>query len=265
MSTQKNVTVPEFVGRKGGEPIVMITAADFTMARLMDSTGDVDCLLVGDSLGTVVQGRPTTLAVTLDQMIYHTEMVVRGTQRALVVADMPFGSYHESIEQAIRNATRMMQATGCTAVKLEGGLRFADTVKALVECGIPVMGHVGLMPQTVHAMGGYKVQRNEQKILDDASAIAEAGAFGVVLECLPAELGKRVTEMIKVPTIGIGAGVHCDGQVLVGHDLLGLFDGHRPKFVRPYADLKEAVRDCVKQFSSDVKARTFPSLEESFR
>lgn len=265
MSNPKSVTVPEFVGRKGGEPIVVITAADYTMARLMDGTGVVDCLLVGDSLGTVVQGKPTTLAVTLDQMIYHAEMVVRGAERALVVADMPFGSYHESIEQAIRNATRMMQATGCTAVKLEGGRHFAGTVKALVECGIPVMGHVGLMPQTVHAMGGYKVQRNEQKILDDAGTIADAGSFGIVLECLPTDLGKRVTEMIKVPTIGIGAGVHCDGQVLVGHDVLGLFDGHRPKFVRPYADLKEVVRDSVKRFSADVKSRAFPSPDESFR
>ncbi len=265
MSKLKSLTVPEFVGRKGGEPIVVITAADYTMARLMDGTGAVDCLLVGDSLGTVVQGRPTTLAVTLDQMIYHTEMVVRGTQQALVVADMPFGSYQESIEQAIRNAARMMQATGCTAVKLEGGRHFASTVKALVDCGIPVMGHVGLMPQSVHTMGGYRVQRNEQKILDDALSIAGAGAFGVVLECLPTELGQRVTEAIQVPTIGIGAGVHCDGQVLVGHDLLGLFDGHRPKFVRPYANLKDVVQESIKRYSADVRARAFPSSEESFR
>lgn len=265
MSTLKSMTVPEFVGRKGGEPIVVITAADYTMARLMDGTGSVDCLLVGDSLGTVVQGRPTTLGVTLEQMIYHTEMVVRASQRALVVADLPFGSYQESVEQAVRNASRVMKETGCVAVKLEGGRHFAPTVKALIECGIPVMGHVGLMPQTVHAMGGYKVQRNEQKIMDDASAIAEAGAFGIVLECLPAELARKVTAAVAVPTIGIGAGPHCDGQVLVGHDVLGLFDGHKPKFVRAYADLKEAVRDSVKRFSADVKARNYPDASESFK
>lgn len=265
MSQTKSMTVPEFVSRKGGEPIVVITAADYTMARLMDGTGAVDCLLVGDSLGTVVQGRPTTLGVTLEQMIYHTEMVVRGSQRALVVADLPFGSYQESIEQAIRSASRVMKETGCTAVKLEGGRHYAPTIKALVECGIPVMAHVGLMPQTVHAMGGYKVQRNEHKVLHDAEAVAEAGAFGVVLECLPVELARKVTEAIKVPTIGIGAGVHCDGQVLVGHDVLGLFDGHKPKFVRPYADLKEAVRDAVKRFSADVRSRSYPSADESFK
>jgi len=264
MNRPRSVTVPEILSRKGSEPIVVITAADYTMARLMDGTGFVDALLVGDSLGTVVQGRPTTLAVTLDQMIYHTEMVVRGSQKALVVADLPFGSYHESPEQAIRSASRVLKETGCTAVKLEGGHHFAKTIAALVACGIPVMGHVGLMPQSVNALGGYKVQRDEHKVIDDAVAVAEAGAFSVVLECLPVDLARKVTDKVKIPTIGIGAGPHCDGQVLVGHDLLGLYDGHRPKFVRAYDDLKERVRDAVRRYSADVRSRTFPSPEESF-
>lgn len=265
MNQTKPFTVPDFLARKGNKPIVMITAADFTMARLMDSTGMVDSLLVGDSLGTVVQGRANTLAVTLEQMIYHTEMVVRGSSQAMVIADMPFGSYQESIEQAIKNASRVIKETGCTAVKLEGGRYFAPTVAALVQCGIPVFGHVGLMPQHVHSMGGYKVQRNEQKIIDDAMAIAEAGAFGIVLECLPAEIAASITGGIKVPTIGIGAGPSCDGQVLVGHDLLGIFEGHRPKFVRPYADLKSVIRDAVSRFAGDVHNRVFPNSNESFK
>jgi 3-methyl-2-oxobutanoate hydroxymethyltransferase len=265
MTQNKPFTVPQFIASKGNTPIVMITAADFTMARLMDSTSAVDCLLVGDSLGTVVQGRPNTLAVTLDQMIYHTEMVVRGSSRAMVIADMPFGSYHESVEQAIRNASRVMKETGCAAVKLEGGRHFAPTVNALVQSGIPVIGHVGLMPQHVHSMGGYKVQRNEHRITDDARAIADAGAFGIVLECLPAALASSITSLVHVPTIGIGAGSACDGQVLVGHDLLGLFDGHRPKFVRPYADLKTIIREAVGQFAADVQSRKFPGESESFK
>ncbi|MFM7315471.1 MAG: 3-methyl-2-oxobutanoate hydroxymethyltransferase [bacterium] len=265
MNPTKPITVPDFIARKGHTPIVMITAADFTMARLIDSSGLVDCLLVGDSLGTVVQGRPNTLSVTLDQMIYHTELVVRGSSKAMVVADMPFGSYHESIEQAIRNVSRVIKETGCAAVKLEGGRHFAPTVSALVQAGIPVMGHVGLMPQHVHSMGGYKVQRNEHKIMDDAKAIADAGAFGIVLECLPADLAANITTEVKSATIGIGAGPLCDGQVLVGHDLLGLFDGHRPKFVRPYADLKTLIREAVTKFAGDVQSRAFPDANESFR
>ncbi len=264
MNRIRPVTVPEFVARKGGDPLVVVTAADFTMARLMDGTGAVDALLVGDSLGTVVQGRSTTLAVTLDQMIYHTEMVVRASQKALVIADLPFGSYQESTEQAVRSAARILKETGCAAVKLEGGHHFAKTIAALVACGIPVMGHVGLMPQSVHALGGYKVQRDEHRVLDDAQAVADAGAFSMVIECLPVELARKVTEKVKVPTIGIGAGTHCDGQVLVGHDLLGLYDGHRPKFVRVYDDLKERVRDAVRRYSADVRSRDFPSAEESF-
>jgi 3-methyl-2-oxobutanoate hydroxymethyltransferase len=264
MNRTKPLTVPEYVSRKGGEPLVVVTAADWTMARLMDGTGEVDAILVGDSLGTVVQGRPTTLAVTLDQMVYHAEMVTRATQKAMVIADLPFGTYNESTEQAVRSASRLMKETGCTAVKLEGGQHFARTIAALVACGIPVMGHVGLMPQSVHSLGGYKVQRDEHKVLEDAISVAEAGAFSIVLECLPVELARKVTEKVKVPTIGIGAGVHCDGQVLVGHDLLGLYDGHRPKFVRVYDDLKERVRDAVKRYSVDVRSRSFPSPEESF-
>lgn len=265
MNSAKPVTVLDIVGRKGTEPIVMLTASDYTMAHLMDSTGAVDCLLVGDSLGTVVQGRPTTLGVTLEQMIYHAEMVVRATRHALVVVDMPFGSYQESIEQAVRNASRIVKESGCTAVKLEGGERFFETIRTLVECGIPVMGHVGLMPQQVHMLGGYKVQRDEEKVLADSLAVAEAGAFSMVVECLPTELAAKVTKSVAIPTIGIGAGPLCDGQVLVGHDMFGMFDGHKPKFVRAYADLKSTIREAVKLYATDVRSRAYPNNSESFR
>ena len=258
------VTIPDFARwKREGRKIAVLTAYDFTTARLLDASG-VDCLLVGDSLGTVVQGWETTLRVTLDQMIYHAEMVARAAKRALVVGDLPFGSYEGSVARAVRSATRFLKETDCQAVKLEGGRRASAAIRAIVAAGIPVMGHVGLTPQSVRKFGGYKVQRDHDVLLDDARAVVEAGAFSIVLECVPAEAAARVTEALSIPTIGIGAGSACDGQVLVTPDLLGLFEGFRPKFVRRYAELGDAVRQAVAAYVADVSAGRFPSDQESF-
>ncbi len=242
----------------------MLTAYDFTTARLLDSAG-VDCLLVGDTLGMVVQGRETTLHVTLDQMIYHTEMVSRAAQRAMVVGDMPFGSYESSVPKAVDSAIRFLKETRCQAVKLEGGRRASAAIEAMVESGVPVMGHVGLTPQAVRKFGGFKVQRDAEFIVDEAQAVAEAGAFAVVLECVPGELAERITNMLKIPTIGIGAGAGCDGQVLVTPDLLGLFEGFHPRFIRRYAELASIIREAAKQYVGDVVEGRFPDENESFR
>jgi 3-methyl-2-oxobutanoate hydroxymethyltransferase len=259
------VTIPDFSRWKAeGRKISVLTAYDYTMARLLDASG-VDCLLVGDSLGMVVQGRTTTLGVTLDQMIYHAEMVARAATRALVVADLPFGSYHASEEQAIVSATRFLKETQCQAVKLEGGLRSAGMVRALVDADIPVMAHVGLTPQSVRRLGGFKVQRDGKAILDDARAVAEAGAFALVLECIPSEIAAKVTAEVPIVTIGIGAGASCDGQVLVTPDMLGLFEGFRPRFVRRYADLVEPIRKAARDYVADVQSGRFPDDGESFR
>jgi 3-methyl-2-oxobutanoate hydroxymethyltransferase len=259
------VTIPDFARWKAEKrKISVLTAYDYTMGRLLDASG-VDCLLVGDSLGMVVQGRTTTLGVTLDQMIYHAEMVARAASRAIVVADLPFGTYHASAEQAIASATRFLKETQCQAVKLEGGQRSAAIIRALVEADIPVMGHVGMTPQSVRRLGGFKVQRDGQEILDDAHAVAEAGAFAMVLECIPSEIAAKVTAEVPIATIGIGAGAGCDGQVLVTPDMLGLFESFRPRFVRRYADLIEPVRVAVRQYVEDVQAGRFPSDGESFR
>jgi 3-methyl-2-oxobutanoate hydroxymethyltransferase len=259
------VTLPDFARWKPqGRKIAVLTAYDFTMARVLDAAG-ADCLLVGDSLGTVVQGHDTTLRVTLDQMVYHAEMVARASKRAFVVADLPFGSYQASTEQAVLSAARFLKETQCQAVKLEGGKRSSQTIRAIVEAGIPVMGHIGLTPQSVRRFGGYKVQRNGEEILADAHAVADAGAFAIVLECVPSELATGVTAQLPIPTIGIGAGAGCDGQVLVIHDMLGLFQAFRPKFVRRYADLGEVVRDAAARYVADVRSGSFPTAEESFR
>ncbi|WP_199756735.1 3-methyl-2-oxobutanoate hydroxymethyltransferase [Tautonia sociabilis] len=250
--------------KREGRRVVMLTAYDFTTARLLDEAG-VDALLVGDSLGTVVQGHATTLKVTLDQAIYHAEMVARGARRALVIGDLPFGSYHESRRQAIRSACRMLKETECQAVKLEGGRRMAKTIRAVVEADVPVVGHVGLTPQSIRHLGGYKVQRDADAMLADAVAVAEAGAFAIVLECVPTEIAGRITETLPIPTIGIGAGPRCDGQVLVTPDLLGLFEGFRPKFVRRYAELAGAVREAAGRYAEDVRGGSFPAEAESFR
>jgi 3-methyl-2-oxobutanoate hydroxymethyltransferase len=259
------VTIPDFAKWKAeGYKIGVLTAYDFTLARLLDAAG-VDCLLVGDSLGLVVQGRATTLGVTLDQMVYHAEMVARASERALVVADLPFGTYNVSPSQAIASASRFLKETQCQAVKLEGGRRMASTIRALVDADIPVMAHVGLTPQSVRRLGGFKVQRDEAEILADAHAVAAAGAFAVVLECVPTEIAGRVTAEIPIATIGIGAGPKCDGQVLVTPDLLGLFDAFKPKFVRRYADLGEPIRKAAHDYLEDVRTGRFPGPSESFR
>ncbi len=246
-----------------GRKIAALTAYDFTTARLLDEAG-ADFLLVGDSLGTVVQGWDSTLRVTLGQMIYHAEMVARAVPSAFVVADLPFLSYQASIPQAIRSAGTILKKTQCRAVKLEGGVRMVETIRAIVEAGIPVMGHVGLTPQSVRGLGGYRVQRDEERLMADARAVAEAGAFAVVLECIPSELATRITTTIPIPTIGIGAGAGCDGQILVTPDLLGLFQAFKPKFVRRYAELGDAVREAASAYLADVRAGTFPSEAEGF-
>jgi 3-methyl-2-oxobutanoate hydroxymethyltransferase len=264
-SDETPVTPPDFARWKAqGRKIAVLTVYDYTMARLLDAAG-VDCLLVGDTLGNVVQGHDTTLRVTLDQMVYHAEMVARAARRALVVADLPFLSYQASIEQAILSAGRFLKETQSAAVKLEGGRRMAATIRALVEAGIPVMGHVGLTPQSVRRFGGYKVQRDAEQVLDDARAVAEAGAFAMVLECVPAEVAARVTAEVGVATIGIGAGAGCDGQVLVTPDLLGLIEGFRPRFVRRYAELGAAVRQAATSYVDDVRSGRFPGEAESYR
>src|SRR5260221_5054346 len=230
------VTVPDFRTAKArGDKLAVVTAYDYTSARLADDAG-VDCILVGDSLGMVVQGHPTALPVTLGQIAYHTRCVVRGARRALIVADMPFLSYQVSPAQAVRNAGKLIKIAGAHAVKLEGGERMADAIRAVVNAGIPVMGHIGLTPQSVHLLGGFKVQRDAEQLLDDAKAVEEAGAFSLVVESVPAEVGAKITQAVAIPTIGIGAGPSCDGQVLVFHDMLGLFTDFKPKFVKRYAD-----------------------------
>lgn len=247
--------------------IVMLTCYDAMFARLLDQAS-IDVLLVGDSLHQVLGGHETTLGVTLDQMIYHARAVRRGAPRTLVVVDMPFLSYQVSVEDAIRNAGRVLQETGAQAVKLEGGAPMVATVRALVERGIPVVGHLGLTPQSVHALGGYRVQGREtdsaERMLEEAKALEEAGAAALVLELVPARLAERITGAVTIPTIGIGAGVSCDGQVLVLHDMLGLNDEFQPKFLKRYADLAEAVRLAASVFADEVRASHYPGGAHSF-
>jgi 3-methyl-2-oxobutanoate hydroxymethyltransferase len=261
----KPVTVPDFLSaRSRGVKLSVLTAYDYTSARLVDAAG-VDSILVGDSLGMVVQGHPNSLPVTLDDVVYHTRCVARAVRRALLIADMPFMSYQVSPEQAVANAGRLIQEGGAHAVKLEGGVRMARAVEAIARADIPVMGHVGLTPQSVRRLGGFRVQRDEGHILDDAKAIVDAGAFALVLECIPAEIAAKVTASVPIPTIGIGAGAGCDGQVLVLPDMLGMFDDLKPKFVKRYAELGEAIRAAVRQYCSEVQSGQFPAEEHRFR
>jgi 3-methyl-2-oxobutanoate hydroxymethyltransferase len=254
--------------KRAGERLVMLTCYDALFARLLESAG-VDLLLVGDSLNQVLAGQPSTLSATVDQMIYHAASVRRGTAKLPVVVDLPFLSYQVSVEDAIRNAGRVMAETDCDGVKLEGGRVMAPVVRALVERGIPVMGHLGLTPQSVHALGGYKVQGREEAaraaLLEDARALQDAGASSLVLELVPAPLASEITAALEIPTIGIGAGPGCDGQVLVLHDVLGLNEGFTPKFLRRYAELGAAVRDAVGAFARDVREGRYPDDEHSFR
>jgi len=259
------VTVPDFLSaRSRGAKLTMLTAYDYHSARLVDSAS-VDSILVGDSLGMVIQGHPNSLSVTLDEVIYHTRCVSRGVRRALLVADMPFMSYQISPEQALANAGRLVQEGGAHAVKLEGGKRMAATIAKITHADIPVMGHIGLTPQSVHRLGGFRVQRDEAALLEDAHAVAEAGAFAMVLECIPADIAARVTAALAVPTIGIGAGAGCDGQVLVLQDILGMFEELHPKFVKRYAELGREMVSAVQKYCQEVRAGAFPAKEHEFQ
>lgn len=261
----RQVTVPDFLAAKArGQRLTMLTAYDYTMARLLDDAG-VDSLLVGDSLGMVVQGQPDSLAVTLDEMVYHTRLVARGVRRSLLVVDLPFMSYQISPQQALESAGRLIKEGGAHAVKLEGGVRSAAAISAITTAEIPLMGHIGLTPQSVRRLGGFKVQRDAERLLEDALAVEAAGAFAVVVECVPAELAARITAALKIPTIGIGAGPDCDGQILVTPDLLGLFDEIRPRFVKHYAEMGQAVRKAVESYCREVREGIFPGPEHSFR
>jgi len=264
---QARTTAPDISHRKGdGTPLVMVTAYDAPSARIVDDAG-VDLILVGDTLAMVVLGYDDTLQVTTDDMAHHVAAVARTDPRALVVGDLPWLSYHVSREETVRNAATLIKA-GAGAVKLEGGRKRLDAVRAIIDAEIPVMGHLGLTPQSVHAIGGFKVQGKDleaaRAIVDDAIALAEAGCFAVVLECVPDAVARLVTDSVPVPTIGIGAGRHCDGQVLVYHDLLGFQDWMRPKFVRRYAELGRDATEAVARFAADVRAGTFPSSEETY-
>jgi 3-methyl-2-oxobutanoate hydroxymethyltransferase len=258
----KKVRVPDLaVMKERGERIVMLTAYDATMARLLDRAG-IDLLLVGDSLGNVILGLDTTIPVTLDAVLHHTRAVTQGASRALVVADMPFLTYQVSVEQAMRNAARLFQEAAAAAVKVEGGRAVAETVRRLTAAGLPVMGHVGLTPQHVHRLGGMRQQAREeeaaQELIRDALALEDAGAFAVVVEAVPDAVAEAVTSRLKIPTIGIGAGPHCDGQVLVSYDMLGLIDTFVPKFVRQYAQLGELILDAARNYANDVREGVYP-------
>jgi 3-methyl-2-oxobutanoate hydroxymethyltransferase len=261
----RRVTVPDFLAAKArGVRLTLLTAYDYTMARLLDAAG-VDGLLVGDSLGMVVQGNEHSLSVTLEEMIYHTRLVARGVRRSLLIADMPFLSFQVSPQQALENAGRLVKEGGAHAVKLEGGVRSAAAIAAITAADIPVMGHVGMTPQSVRRFGGFRVQRDEARLIEEAVASEKAGAFALVVECVPSELARKITSQVKIPTIGIGAGPGCDGQVLVSYDMLGLFDDLRPRFVKQYADLGSAIMRAAEEYCQEVRQGTFPAPEHEFR
>lgn len=264
----KKFTIKSFKKAKEEKrQISVLTAYDYSMAKILDSAG-VDALLVGDSLGMVVQGNDSTLPVTLEEMIYHAKAVTRAAKRALVVVDMPFMSYHTSVNEAVRNAGRLMKEGGAQAIKLEGGVEFADIIRQIVRAQIPVMGHIGMTPQSLHMFGGFKVQgksiEQAQKIIDDAKALEEAGVFAITLECVPDELTKIITDMVNVPTIGIGAGKYCDGQVLVSNDMLGMFSDFVPKFVKQFAHLSTDIKTAVTTYIEEINTGNFPKKEHTF-
>ncbi len=264
----KTTILDTYKKKAEGRKITMLTAYDYPTAQIVDQAG-IDMILVGDSLGNVVQGMANTLPVTMDEMIYHTRMVSRAAQSAMVVGDMPFLSYQAGIDDAVRNAGRFLKEAGAEVVKLEGGSQMAHVIRAIVDAGIPVVAHIGLTPQSVHMLGGFKVQGKDEaareKLIADAKAVQDAGAFSVVIEAVPSSLAKEITGTLRIPTIGIGAGPDCDGQVLVIHDLLGLFDRFTPKFVKRYANLKEQALSAVQQYKNDVETGSFPTTEHSFK
>ena len=262
---RRPMTVPDFLAAKArGVKLSVLTAYDYTMARLLDEAG-VDAILVGDSLGMVMQGEPHSLRVTLDEMIYHTRLVVRGIRNSLLIADLPFMTYQISPQQALENAGRLVKEGGAHAVKLEGGLRSEAAIEAIAGADIPVMGHLGLTPQSVHRLGGFRVQKDLDRLLADAVAIERAGAFAVVVECVPVEVAEKIRDAVRIPTIGIGAGAGCDGQVLVTHDMLGLFTDIKPRFVKQYADVGASIVHAVKEYCREVREGAFPLPEHSFR
>ncbi len=263
----KNTVVTFQKAKLNGEKIAMLTAYDYSVAKLIDAAG-VHSILIGDSLGMVVQGNEDTLSVTMEDMIYHTKAVAKGAKNALIVADMPFLSYQISVEEAVRNAGRLIQEGHANAVKLEGGINVAPQIRAIVDASIPVVAHIGMTPQSVNAFGGFKVQgkdlENAQRILDDARAVEQAGAFAVVLECVPAKLAAKITETLHIPTIGIGAGAGCDGQVLVYQDMLGMFSDFVPKFVKRYGEIGSQMTEAFKEYVREVTEGTFPEEKHTF-
>ncbi|HHT23284.1 MAG TPA: 3-methyl-2-oxobutanoate hydroxymethyltransferase [Bacteroidales bacterium] len=266
---KKKVTVKTYQEFKNeGRKITMLTAYDYTMAKLVINAG-VDSILIGDSLAMTMQGHSSTLPVTVDDIIYHTKMVVQANTNALIVSDMPFLSYHVSVEDTVRNAGRIVKEGGAEAVKLEGGRNIIDQVKAIIDAQIPVMGHLGLTPQSVNAFGGFKVQgrddENAKRILDDALALQDAGVFSIVLEGIPEKLAKEISEQLYIPTIGIGAGKHCDGQVLVLQDMLGMYDNFVPKFVKQYANLNSVITSAVQDYIKEVQDGDFPTEEYTYK
>ena len=261
---RKRVTVPSLIQMKeNGQKITMLTAYDFNMAQLLDKAG-VDVLLVGDSMAMVVQGHENTLPVTLDEIIYHAEMVGRAAKRSLVVVDLPFPVNHLGVYQTVAAAGRVLKETRCQAVKLEGGAEQAEVISALVSAGIPVVAHVGLRPQSIHAMGGYKIQRDEDRLLNDAKVAEEAGAFSIVLECIPASIAAKISKELTIPTIGIGAGPDCDGQVLVINDILGMTSGYVPSFSKQYANVNKIIADAATDWCEEVRKSDFPRPDQSF-
>lgn len=265
----QKTTINDFLKKKSeGKKIVMLTAYDYPFAKIVDEA-EIDAILVGDSLGMVVQGLESTLPVTMDEMIYHTKMVSRAVKNAMVIGDMPFMSYQVSVSEAVKNAGRFLKEAGASAIKLEGGIEVLEHIKAMARSDIPVMAHIGLTPQSIHRMGGYKVQGKteeaQKRLLEEARAIEEAGAFALIVEAIPMGLAKKISEALTIPTIGIGAGPYCDGQVLVLHDILGLFERFVPKFVKRYANLKEETLKAINKYKEEVQNGTFPSEEQSFK
>jgi len=262
-------TVQDFLNKKkNGMKITMLTAYDYPFARIVDEAG-IDTILVGDSLGMVVQGLGNTLPVTMDEMIYHTKMVTRGVKNAMVIGDMPFMSYQTGIEDAVRNGGRFLKEAGAAAIKMEGGAEIADHIRAMSKSDIPVMAHIGLTPQSIHRMGGYKVQgkteESAKRLIDEAHIVEDAGAFSLLLEAIPMDLAKQITEELSIPTIGIGAGPHCNGQVLVLHDVIGLFERFIPKFIKRYANVKDDVLNAIRSYKEEIEKGVFPSEEQSFK